>query len=63
MDDILELILKDNSQPLNEILWTQVTKKDSSILDLTIEDFEELFVFACYSGSVRCLEVLSMFGK
>ena len=63
MDDILELILKDNSQQLNKILWTQVTKRDSSILDLTIEDFEEMFVFACYSGSVCCLEVMSKFGK
>ncbi len=63
MDDILKLILKHNSQQLSEILCTQVTKKDSSILDLTTKDIEELFVFACYSGSVSCLEVLSEFGK
>ncbi len=63
MDDILELILKHNSQQLNEILCTQVTKNDSSILNLTTKDFEELFVFACYSGSVSCLEVLAKFGK
>lgn len=67
MDDILEtvleLIFKHNSQQLNEILCTQITKKDSSILDLTTKDFEELFVFACYSGSVSYLEVLAKFGK
>lgn len=63
MDDILELILKGNSQQLNEILCTQVTKKDSRILRLSIKDFEELFVFTCFSGSVSCLEILSKLGK
>ena len=64
MDNILEIISKDNSQRLNEILCTQVTKKDSSsILDLAIKDVEELFVFACYSGTLSCLLVLSKFGK
>ncbi|XP_078381493.1 ankyrin repeat domain-containing protein 61-like [Oculina patagonica] len=61
MDNILELILKHNSQQLYEILCTQVTKKDPSISDLMTKDFEELFVFACYSGSVSCLEVLAKF--
>ena len=32
------------------------------MLDLTIKDVEELFVFACYAGSLDCLLVLSKFG-
>jgi hypothetical protein len=63
MENILEIISKDNSRRLNEILCTQVTKRESSILDLAIKDVEELFVFACYSGSLSCLLVLSKFGK
>ncbi|KAJ7384473.1 hypothetical protein OS493_021102 [Desmophyllum pertusum] len=60
MDDILELILKDDSQKLDDSLRAQGTKKGSSILDdLSTKDFEELFVFASYSGSVGCLQVLS----
>ena len=52
MDSILEIIS-----------CTRVTKKESSIMDLTIKDVEELFVFACHTGSLRCLLVLSKFGK
>ena len=63
MDNILEIISKDNSQRLNEVLCTQVTKKESSILDFTIKDVEELIVFACYTGSLNCLLVLSKLGK
>jgi len=63
MDGILDIISKDNSQRLKEFLCTRVTKKESSILDLTIKDVEELFVFACYTGSLDCLLVLLNFGK
>jgi len=63
MDGILDIISKDNSQRLKEFLCTRVTKKESSILDLTIKDVEELFVFACCTGSLNCLVVLSKFGK
>ena len=63
MDDILELTLKGNSQQLNKRLCPQGTKTDSSVLDLTTNDLEELFVFTCYSGSVSCLEILSKFGE
>lgn len=64
MDNILEIISKDSSQCLRKFLCTRVTKKESSIiLDLTIKDVEELFVLACYTGSLNCLLVLSKFGK
>ena len=63
MDGILDTISKHNSQRLKEVLSTRVTQKESSILDLTIKDVEELFVFACYTGSSDCLLVLSKFGK
>ena len=63
MDGILDIISKDNSQLLKEFLCTPITKKESSNLDFTIKDFEELFVFACYTGSLNCLLVLSKSGK
>jgi len=63
MDGILDIISKDNSQRLKHFLCTRVTKIESSILDLSIKDVEELFVFACYTGSLDCLLVLSNFGK
>lgn len=63
MDNIVESISEDNSQCLKELLRTRVTKKEGNILDFTIKDIEELFLFACYSGSLSCLLVLSKFGK
>jgi len=63
MDGILDIISKDNSQHLKEVLCTRETKKESCILDLTIKDVEELFAFACYTGSLGCLLALSNFGK
>lgn len=63
MDSILELVSKDDGQKLDEILRAQGTKKTSNNLDLKTRDFEELFVFASYSGAVSCLLVLSKFGK
>ena len=64
MDGILEIISKDISQRLKEFFsCSRVTKKESRSLDLTIKDVEELFVFACYTGSLNCVLVLSKFGK
>lgn len=63
MDSSLEIILKDSSQRLKEFLYTWVTKNESSILGLTIKVVEELFVFACYTGSLNCLLFLLKFDK
>ena len=63
MDNILEIISKDNSQRLREFLCTRVTTKESSILDLTIKAVEELFMFPCYTGFLSYLLILSQFGK
>jgi len=63
MNGILDIISKDNSQRLKEFLCTLETKKESRIFDVTIKDVEELLVFACYTGSLNCLLVLSKFGK
>ena len=63
MENIVEIISEDNSQCLKELLRTRVTKKEGNILDFTIKDIEELFLFACYTSSLSCLLVLSKFGK
>ena len=63
MDSIVEIISKDNSHRLKESLYTRGTKKESSILDLTIKIVKEPLVFPCYTGSLNCLLVLSKFGK
>ena len=63
MDGILELISRDDGKKLDEILRGQKTKKNLNNLDSKTEDFEELLVFASYTGSDSCLLVLSKFGK
>ena len=62
MDNILEMISKNDAQKLDETLLALQTKKTSN-LDLKTKDFEKLLVFASYSGSVNCLQVLLKFGK
>ena len=63
MDHILEIILKDEEQQLDGILSEQATKRSPSVLDLTMKHFEEMFVFASYSGSVSCLTILTEYGE
>ena len=60
MDYILELILK-LIQQLDKILSEQATKRGSNPLELTMKNFEEMFVFASFTGSVRCLTVLTKY--
>ena len=59
---ILEIISKDNSQRLKEVLYTRVTRNQIFWIRLTIKIVEELLVFACYTGSLKSLLVLSKFG-
>ena len=63
MDYILELILKNEDQQLDKILSEQATKRGSNPLELTMKNFEEMFVFASFTGSVRCLTVLIKYGE
>lgn len=63
MDYILELILKNEDQQLDKILSEQATKRGSNPLELTMKNFEEMFVFASFAGSVRCLTVLTKYGE
>ena len=59
MDYILELILKNEDHQLDKILSEQATKRGSNPLELTMKNFKEMFVFASFPGSVRCLTVLT----
>ena len=44
MDYILELILKNEDHQLDKILSEQATKRGSNPLELTMKNFEEMFV-------------------
>ena len=63
MDCILELILKNEDHQLDKILSEQATKRGSNPLELTMKNFEEMFVFASFTGSVRRLTVLTKYGE
>ena len=63
MDYILELILKNEDHQLDKILSEQATKRSSNPLELTMKNFKEMFVFASFPGSVRCLTVLTNYGE
>ena len=63
MDYILELILKNEDHQLDKILSEQATKRGSNPLELTMKNFKEMFVFASFTGSVRCLTVLTNYGE
>ena len=63
MDYILELILKNEDHQLDKILSEQATKRGSNPLELTMKNFEEMFVFASFARSVRCLTVLTKHGE
>lgn len=62
MDEILDVITRDDGAQLEKILYA-VKSKNTSHLDLRTKDYEKLYVFASFSGALNCLLVLSKLGE
>ena len=63
MDNILEAIAKDDNLILKEALTPLLTnRREEEIEKLATDDIEDLFLYASYVGSIRCLELLSEYG-
>ena len=62
MDEILDVISRDDGAQLEKMLYA-VKSKNTSHLDLTTKDYEKLYVFASFSGALNCFLVLSKFGE